>query len=89
MTKQIRGILFENWDEPKFVYNSFLGRTQLIPKFTDKIRNYVSLRNLASECVNKKTGIIDILLLKSFILQFSFKKSFYAVQNKYKFTTLQ
>lgn len=67
LVSQVRTILFEKWDEEKFIYNTLLSKIQLIPKYIDKISMFTALKSLVQKSILKESGVVNVVMLKSFI----------------------
>ena len=66
--KKVRDLVFNNFDDSKFVYDKNTNMTKLHPKYLDGIKEFNNLKKLVANCADK-TGMVDTELIKSLIDQ--------------------
>lgn len=66
--KRVRDLVFNNFDDSKFVYDKNTNMTKLHPKYLDGIKEFNNLKKLVANCADK-TGMVDTELIKSLIDQ--------------------
>ena len=60
--QKIKSLIYDNYDQTKFIQDEFTGKTKLNPKYLNPIKEYNELKQLVFNCADK-TEKVDIKLL--------------------------
>ena len=80
---EIRNLICVHDDGDKFIFNEFTQRTQINPTMLTRTNLYNAYKKVVRDAYNKRTGMIDLSLLDSFVKLGAIKLNILNVSNKY------
>ena len=63
---KIRAILFDNYDDNKFIHDPVSNAQKISPKYLRGVTEFSELKKLVANCADS-TGLVDTELLKSLV----------------------